>query len=192
MTKNKDATKNKKPIALYVMLIVFFLPLLTAIYARYNYTNMAHSYKNKGEFFKEEHNLSELKVTNLDGTTFEIDSLRGKWHFIYLINKKCDDTCKHNIYELGQVIKSLGKYSNKIDAIFIGTDILQQEELFSSYETSLKLLSKPNNKLYKRLLEHMHTTIIIDPNLNFILKYHEDGNPYDMLYDSKKLLKNSR
>ncbi len=60
-----------------------------------------------GFVYPEPKPISPFKLAEHDGSSFDLEALRGKWSFVYFGYTHCPDVCPTTLAELGRVQKSL-------------------------------------------------------------------------------------
>ncbi len=60
-----------------------------------------------GFVYPEPKTISPFKLAEHDGSSFDLEALRGKWSFVYFGYTYCPDVCPTTLAELGRVQKSL-------------------------------------------------------------------------------------
>ena len=72
--------------------------------------------------FWEAKELADFKLTAADNKTFDLDSLKGKWSFIFFGYTHCPTICPTNLQHMAQALEQLGDEAVQIQPIFITID----------------------------------------------------------------------
>jgi len=63
-----------------------------------------------------------FSLTDQDGRTFTQDNLKGKPHLVFFGFTHCPDVCPTALFDMSEVLRSLGKDGDRIGAVFITVD----------------------------------------------------------------------
>jgi protein SCO1/2 len=76
--------------------------------------------------FWEARDLADFQLTAADNSTFDLDSLKGKWSFIFFGYTHCPDVCPATLMQLGTLFDILEQKSpavfSQLQGVFISVD----------------------------------------------------------------------
>lgn len=186
---------------LWVMLILFGLPYLAALYFYLYQDEINFSYSNNGELVSPVRPLENYLLKDINNKDIWFSSFKGKWLFIMIGDSSCDHICQSNMYKMRQIRKAVGQDRQRVDRIFFLNDDNAMGEfnqklkeypgmhvIKNSGEEYFKFLSGlliDNNKMMNRIY-------IIDPLGNFMMAYQQDAAAEHILEDLRRLLKVSK
>ena len=77
-----------------------------------------------GFVYPEPKEMSPFRLTEHNGSNFDLDSLKGKWTFVYFGYTYCPDVCPTTLVELSRVQKSLAdaKLDSNNQYVFVTVD----------------------------------------------------------------------
>lgn len=147
-------------------------------------------------------NVTALLLQTLDGKSFDLASLKGKWVLVTADGGACPDECARKLFILRNSHASQGKEVERIARIWFITDDAQvPEKVLDAYKGTIMVRVKPDFAAKYLLADDTAVTDpaqvakymwIIDPLGNLILQYPEDSDPVKIRDEITKLLKNSR
>jgi len=146
--------------------------------------------------------VTALPLQTLDGKSFDLASLKGKWVLVTTDGGACPDECARKLFILRNSHASQGKEVERIARIWFITDDAQiPEKVLDAYKGTIMVRVKPDFAAKYLLADDTAVTDpaqvakymwIIDPLGNLILQYPEDSDPVKIRDEITKLLKNSR
>ena len=172
-------TRSKSRIKLLVLGLVGFGPLLLAYTIYFYFPDLLpSSTTNHGELIDPPIFIDEAKTSN---------DLEGSWALI-LIEDQCADDCEQLRYLATQVVKGLGKDSERVRNVVIQDLSLSTNEKSLVNDNFLYFTSGKVAEL--ALISNGRPGLFLkDPNGNVILFYATDKAGKPMLKDLKHLLK---
>lgn len=194
--------KTKWP--LIFLLLIFVVPFAFAYY--YFKTQDVREFKrmNHGELIQPAKDIKTLNLSDLEThEAIQGDDFKGHWWIWYVSPDKCLQECHDNLYNIRQVISSLGKESSRVMSVFLSLPDcqvqacekfvlehypnLKQAQLESSmFNTFFEGISDPIDR------ERIGEIYISDPRGYAILKYSGEIDHKLILKDLKRLLKVSQ
>lgn len=182
---------NKTTLIILAIIGTAILPLLLAWLA-YSGNFLQSSHKiNNGVLISSPPNFSSWNFLDSSGLSFAQSILQHKWTVMYLAPEQCQETCKKNIYNLGQLKKALGKQRDRMEPVVLAKNKLLYKNIardfpsihfiFGSNKVKIPLQNTSEQQFY-----------IIDPNGNIILYYGSSSNISLLLKDLKKLMRVSQ
>lgn len=186
-----DKTVGKSRLNLGVLALVFFGPLLVAIWMYSTGQLNPASRSNHGALLEPVINIGDvLPGSPVTGVA------DGRWLMLYAYDGACDDGCREGLYRLRQTRLMLGSEIDRVvrvflhgdtppDTVFIANEhqglITTQEAGLSSLLTTRRPAELPDGGYY-----------LVDPLGNLVMYFRPDMDPSEMVDDIKRLLKLSR
>lgn len=191
------------------MVLIFLLslaPVLAAVIVYFNPQWRPEGSVNYGQLVEPQRPMpvtADLQLTTLDGKSFDLNSLKGKWLLVAADGAACPDSCARKLFILRNSHASQGKNVERLARVwFITDDAPVPEKVLEAYKGTTMVRVKPEQ------LQKFLTTMgvkastasealaepmwIIDPNGNLILQYPTDAEPEKVRKDISKLVYNSR
>ena len=75
-----------------------------------------------GFVYPEPRALSPFKLATTDGKSFDLESLKGKWTFVYFGYTYCPDVCPTTLAELARAKKLLDETGARAQYVFVSVD----------------------------------------------------------------------
>jgi cytochrome oxidase Cu insertion factor (SCO1/SenC/PrrC family) len=141
----------------------------------------------------------------------DLNNFSGKWLMVYYQTQStCDETCVKHLYVLRQLRLSLGKDGGRLIPIWLkGESQLTPElqKLYDNPHSSLRLLKLADIKTKQPLESWLNNSqgnnhndlknmqdgfYLIDPRMNYMMRYPAIDEPLKIIKDLKLLLKWSR
>ena len=181
--------------ALYLLLVVCIAPVL-ASYTAY-YLLPPEGRTNYGELVTPQRPVPALRLNRLDGSPFDLQSLRGRWVLVTVDAAECADACQKKLWKLRQVRLTTGKERDRVERVFLITDTAPLETMvLREYDGTVFLRADPGE--VRALLQpatpaELETGLwLIDPLGNLMLHWPPGADPNRMKRDLVKLLRASR
>lgn len=144
----------------------------------------------------------ELPLTTLEGETFDLQSLHGKWILVTADSGACPESCVRKLFVLRNSHASQGKEVERVARIwFITDDKPVSAEILEAYRGTHMVRTNPEalarflaptaapDDISSALTAPMW---IIDPLGNLMMQFPPEADPLEVRDDIRKLLKNSR
>jgi hypothetical protein len=174
------AAQTKIPgLRIYILIAVFFLPMLMSwVLYEYNSKFDLHT-SNKGTFV--EPNVQEQKL--LDA------SAAPTWQMAYAPSNCLSQKAQETMYTLHQVREALGKNSKRVSLSLLSADPCAVDE-----NRGFRKIAWDGKPLQAALADHQmkDKIFLIDPHGNVFMYYHENTNGMDILKDMMHLLEVSQ
>lgn len=143
-----------------------------------------------------------LPLTTLDGSPFDLQSLRGQWVLVSADTAQCPESCVRKLFILRNSHASQGKNVDRLSRVwFITDDGTVPQQVRDAYVGTHMLRADPQalagflaaglsgEQAAQALQAHMW---VIDPLGNLMMAFPPDADPIEVRDDIVKLLKNSR
>ncbi|GGB45304.1 hypothetical protein K8B83_00615 [Shewanella inventionis] len=180
-----NSQPKKKNNALLILLAVFVLPIAVAkLVLSFDLYNGGAT--NKGILLPSDINYSNLAMPNPKPHT---------WQMLYLLPKRCEQTCQDQLYVLHQSYIALGKDRDRVVPIIL---INHDSDTRTLNNLNMAFEQVTANKALADLLTQQQL-VIVDPLGSLIMQYNQvagrDANIAQgkaMIADLRKMLKLSR
>lgn len=113
------AKRSNWPI--WITFALFFVPVLIS-YVMYFYArpDMRNNY---GTLIDPQLDIpAQMGLKKLDGSPFDLHSLKGKWVLVQVANSNCDEPCQTMMFYQRQIRKSTGQEQGRIERVVLVTD----------------------------------------------------------------------
>lgn len=143
-----------------------------------------------------------LALSDIDGTPFDLSSLRGQWLLISADDAACPESCVRKLFILRNSHASQGKEVERLSRVwFVLDDGTVPQQILEAYKGTHMLRSDPEQlgqflapdasaaSLEAALKGPMW---IIDPLGNLMMAFPPDADPLEVRDDIRKLLRTSR
>jgi cytochrome oxidase Cu insertion factor (SCO1/SenC/PrrC family) len=199
---NKEQTPRKSYTTLWVMIILFALPYIAAVYFYKNSDGLDLVQNNYGTIVTPVKAIESIDMETLDNATFSFSDLKGKWIFVTIGSSLCEEQCQKNMYKIRQIRKAVAQERSRVERVFLLTDsqdingftlkINDYQGMYvikpsedKAYDSFVKGFAMPGQKIHNGIY-------IIDPLGNFMMAYPEDADAAKILDDVRRLLKISQ
>lgn len=139
--------------------------------------------------------LTDVGGTLLEGTSFKLDALKGKWLMVYIGEARCDTACVKLLYYLRQSHISLGKDQDRVERIWILTGTATPDPRLIKAHPGLRVW-RPDHVAFIHQFPvaraGAHSLYLVDPLGNLIMRFPENADPKGVIKDMKLLLKASQ
>ena len=139
--------------------------------------------------------LPEIALRKLDGATFRMGELRGKWVMLSVDSGACDEPCRKKLYTLRQVRLTQGVAMERIERVWLIDDgKMPQAGIAEEYQGTRLIDAKGSEllKAFSAMVSNRDHIYLIDPLGNLMMRFPKDADPARMVKDLKRLLKVSR
>lgn len=179
---------------LYVLIVVTLAPILASYFAYYVWPPPGRT--NYGTLIEPQRPVPSITASGLDGTAFELHSLKGKWVLVMVDGGACDPFCGSKLLQMRQQRTMTGKDRDRIERVWLVTDREPLSTvLMREYEGTLfvrvgerellSFLALPDSP-DASLRDHIW---MIDPVGNLMLRWPRDPDPKGIKGDIARLLK---
>jgi cytochrome oxidase Cu insertion factor (SCO1/SenC/PrrC family) len=155
---------------------------------------------NHGELLTPAQPVSQLQIRQRNGQELTTDFLKGHWTLAYLA-ADCDESCKKSLYDMRQVRLALGKDMERVQTLYIHTEVLDSDLRTWLKQQHPGLLDGIADAQTLDFFQHVFPgqatgfgewIYMIDPLGNLFIRYDTDGDPKGILEDLERLLKYSK
>jgi len=199
--QNETQPKRSRT-TLWVMIILFGLPYIAAIYFYYfvDRSELGDT-SNYGTLISPVRQVEDINLQTLNDSDFKLSDLKGSWILVSIGKSSCAESCQQNLYKMRQIRKAVGEDRSRINRVFLLSDTSE----IDSFKTLLPdyqgmHVIKPSNETYQQFITNFSIAgeatedgiFIIDPLGNYMMAYPKDADAEKILKDVRRLLKVSK
>ena len=201
MNAPTDTTGSGHPLRsrkqVYVLIGVFFAPLLLAFLLYYGFDVRPPGSTNKGDLIQPPVPLPEVTLPGVSDQNLPANILRGKWTMVFIGDGACDNRCREALTLMRQTRLALNDDITRVQRLFLVSGNCCDSNYLDQEQRGL-LLGRIDNPEGKTWLETFpdgaaaiaHGRIyLVDPLGNLMMKYEPNAPQKALLEDLKKLLK---
>jgi len=181
---------------LYLLIAVALAPILASYYAYYVAPPSGRT--NYGALVEPQRPVPAFSATGLDGTAFDLRSLKGKWSFVMVDGGACDEYCQSKLFHMRQLRTMMGKERDEIERVWFITDREPLATmLIREYEgTYFVRADERDLRPFLALPETANASLrdhvwMVDPYGNLMLRWPRNADPKGTKSDIARLLKAS-
>ncbi len=181
---------------LYLLIAVTLAPILGSYFAYYVMPPSGRT--NYGTLIEPQRPVPAIPATTLDGTSFDLRSLKDKWVFVMVDGGACDEYCQSKLFHMRQQRTMTGKDRDDIERVWFITDkeplstmLMREYEgtIFARVDEAalkgfLALPDVPNASLRDHIW-------VVDPYGNLMLRWPRNPDPKGTKGDIARLLRAS-
>jgi len=182
------------------LLLLFFIPILSAWYLFTYHNNWIHSTTNHGKLIRPMLRLEQLPLSDYNlANSINTKQWNNHWVMMYFKENHCDERCLTNIYLMGQTRTALGKFQDQVISAYVAINPHSENnpgpEILRAYAHTLLLktsTSDLNNFFNKSILQvnfAQGQLFLVDPNGFVMMSYPATVNFEDVYQDLNHLLK---
>lgn len=178
--------------SLLLVALVCALPVLASYLAFYVWKPAR--FTNYGELL-EVTPLPNLALRGLDGSSFTLSDLRGKWVMLAVDSGQCDAACRAKLFKVRQMRLMQGKEMDRIERVWLVSDGQPLDPELARLHEGARVVDARGLDLRALLPKQDHPgefIYLIDPLGNLMMRYPRDADPNGMKKDFERLLKVSR
>jgi hypothetical protein len=120
--------------------------------------------------------LPAVQVTNLQGASLALPSLKDQWLLISVAPASCDAACQQNLYLQRQIRAALGREKDRTDWVWLVSDEAPVDEQLRAGLTEALVLRMPQAQIEQwlapeaghALAEHLY---LVDPRGNWMMRF---------------------
>lgn len=181
----------------WVLIAVFFAPLILAFLLYYGLGVRPPGSTNKGDLIHPPVTLPEIELPGAAEQNLPANVLRGKWTLVFIGDGACDNRCREALTLMRQTRLALNDDITRVQRLFLSTGNCCDSNYLDQEHRGL-LLGRIDNPAGRAWLETFpdaaeattHGRIyLVDPLGNLMMKYEPDAPQKALLEDLKKLLK---
>ena len=184
----------RRNLPLYLLIAVTLAPILASYYAYYVKPPAGRT--NYGTLIEPQRPVPAIAATALDGTPFDLRSLKDKWVFVMADGGACDAYCEAKLFHMRQQRTMTGKERDEIERVWLITDGQPvPTQLIREYEgTHFVRVDERDARAFLALPDAPNADLrdhiwVIDPLGNLMLRWPRNPDPKGTKGDVARLLK---
>lgn len=188
--------KFRRWLPLYALLAVCIAPVAASYYIYYVAPPSGRT--NYGTLIEPQRSVPQLALKHLDGSPFDIASLRGQWVMVTVDSGACGQPCETKLWNMRQVRLTTGKDRDRVTRVMLITDAEPLEtRLLREFDGTRFVRADPAQlrawlaPAGKSAPVDAHIWMI-DPLGNLMMRWPEGADPQRMKRDVARLLRASR
>lgn len=191
----RDHWRRMRP--LYLVILACAAPVIASYLAYYVFQPRGRT--NYGELVEPQRPVPKLALRALDGTPFDLASLRGNWIMVTVDQGQCADRCRAKLWNMRQVRTATGRERERIERVVMFVDdaptttlILREFEGTLFLRASAAKLAPFLDPTASDATKLDAPIWLIDPLGNLMLRWPGGADPSRMKRDLDRLLRASR
>ncbi|MFV9475463.1 SCO family protein [Advenella sp. RU8] len=141
------ATKKRSLAPLYLILLSCIIPVVAAVLLYYVPGLRPAGATNYGSFVTPQRTMpsaAELPLSSLDGSPFDLESLKGRWVLVSTDGGACPDSCATKLHYTRNAHASQGKNVERLVRVWFVTDNETiPQKVLDAYKGTLMLRADP-------------------------------------------------
>ena len=184
---------------LWLLVVIFFVPLVTAFIVYYGVGWRPSGTTNKGDLISPARPLPTNVLVDAQDQPLEPNYLKGKWSLVYIGDGQCDARCREALTLTRQTRLALNDDAQRVQRVLLSTahccDLayLNKEHggliLARVEEASDRALLNEFPRYEDVPVETAGRIYVVDPLGNLMMSYAPDAPQKGVLEDLRKLLK---
>ena len=198
----QPAPGGRGRIKLFLIIAVFFLPQIVATLLYFGGWQ-PHKLVNHGQLIRPARPITDVDLRSLDGSTFRLSTLRGKWLMVYFGSSSCGSACMRDLYIMRQVRIAQGENAERLQRLFVVTDghAIDRLRLILKDYPGMHVVTGPAaaiSSLAGQFMskggapENRDRIYLVDPLGNLMMSYPSDADPEGIRKDLVRLLQVSQ
>ena len=193
MTTPPESSGRSSRAQLWILITVFFAPLLVAFILYYGLEGWRPSGQtNHGDLIDPPRTLPAVQLNSRSDAALAPEFLRGKWSLVYIGAGTCDERCRTALTLMRQTRLALNDDLPRVQRVFLATEPCCDQAWLESEQAGLIVIEP--QAAARALIEQFPNAnegriYIVDPLANLMMSYGPDAPPKGLLEDLKKLLK---
>jgi len=171
---------------------VFMVPVVAAYVAYFGWRPAGHT--NYGDLLK----VAPLQQTagqSIDGKSFNLDALHGKWVMVYAGGASCDADCAQQLYLMRQIRITQGKEQSRIERLWVVTDSGVPDAALLREHPGLQVWRPADAAFVAQFPAAQNRgahIYLVDPLGNLMLRFPARPDAHRIMQDLRLLLKASQ
>lgn len=178
--------------ALIVMLLLVGVPMIAGLLT-FRWSNRGQT-SNYG-MIVEPSPLPAETLTDVGGSSFEFEALRGRWILVLADPGACDELCRKRLFLVRQIRTALGKDMGRIERVWMVSDGATPESALLADHAGTRVVRAAGSRALALLNANGSESasfFLVDPLGNVMLRYPKDPDARRVLKDLEHLLRLSR
>jgi len=183
------AARRRARLVVAAILAVCAIPLSAALLAYFFWPPSGRT--NYGELIDPKP-LPAIPLTLLDGKSFSLADLRGRWVMIQADDTGCGPACQAKLFNMRQVRLAQGPNMDRVERVWLLLDPGRPSpEIAKLYEGAVVARATPALVAALPAVDARDHVYLVDPRGNLMLRFPKDADPKRMIKDLERLLKYS-
>jgi hypothetical protein len=139
--------------------------------------------------------LSDREMRRLDGNTFRLSQLRGRWVLLQVDSGSCGEACRRKLVYMRQARLALGKDAQRIERVWLLDDAAEPAPALLREHEGLNVVRAVGGPILTELPASRSPAgyiYLVDPFGTLMLRFPGEPDARRMLKDLVRLLKASR
>jgi hypothetical protein len=139
--------------------------------------------------------LSDPELRRLDGRSFRLSQLHGKWVLLHVDSGACGDACRKKLAYMRQARLALGSDAERVEGVWLLDDSAVPSSALLREHEGLKVLRASGRAFLSEFSPSGNPSgyiYLLDPLGTLMLRFPGDPDAGRMLKDLARLLKVSR
>lgn len=198
--ENTPPVVKKNPYTIWFVVLSFVLPVVLA-YIVFFFVDVK-SFTNHGEILNPIVHISSFELKDDNEKIIAEKDLTYKWRIVSFVSKDCDLQCEQKLYDTRQIHASLGKNRHRVIRMFVHLQVAGDSlvKLIAETHPDVVHVNGDEKIIIEALGDNVRNdigilnneTYIMDPMGNVMMRFTQDQENKDFLYDLRKLLKASQ
>lgn len=183
----------------WLLVVIFFVPLVTAFVVYYGFGWRPAGTTNKGDLISPARPLEPGVLLDAQDQQLDESLLKGKWSLVYIGGGECDARCREALTLIRQSRLALNDDASRVQRIFLVTeDCCDLNYLRTEHEglITARVEEAAERALLEKFprydavpVENAGRIYIVDPLGNLMMSYSPNAPQKALLEDLRKLLK---
>lgn len=136
--------------------------------------------------------LPAVRLERVDGGTFALDDLKGKWVLLHVDAAGCGQPCQAKLFNMRQSRLAQGDNAERLERVWlVAGGGAPPAELARLYEGAVVARAAPELVAALPGTEPRDHVYLLDPRGNLVLRFPKDADPKRIIKDLQRLLKYS-
>ena len=194
--------KTRSRLTLFILVGIFIAPILGAyIVHKYKALQPTGS-KSFGAIVTPARPLPEFNLKTIDGKVFDLESIRRKWSYVYIIKSECGDACQLNLLKMRNARLAQGAEAQRVRYYLVFAKRPEQQSsideivkvhpkltILHGSESELKTFFESFKDAETDKVPTAQRVYMIDPIGNYMMYYSDGFESIGIMEDLKHLLK---
>jgi len=187
--KPDRAARRRARLVVAAIFTVCAIPLSAALVAYFFWPPSGRT--NYGELI-DPRPLPAVPLTLLDGKSFSLADLKGRWVMIQADGTGCGAACQAKLFSMRQVRLAQGRNMDRVERVWLLLDPGRPApEIARLCEGAIVARAAPALVAALPAVDARDHIYLVDPRGNLMLRFPKDADPKRMIKDLERLLKYS-
>jgi hypothetical protein len=201
MNEKTGPQRKRSMLPLWILIGIFSLPPIAALFFYYNPQYLPASRSNRGELIHPPRPVASLEFHTADQQGFRLEELGANWTMVAIADGACDETCRSQLHDFQQIRLALAENQYRVQRLLILTDPTADDAsgIEADYPGTRVITAEGGQRAALQQSFGDGTTesireirFLIDPLGNVMMRYAQQAPPKDLLQDLERLFKASQ